>query len=139
MGWLERQFGKECSNQYLQNDQEKNQNRSAEHQMRPGLGGDYDWELREKASMHIPPPPPEFMGLEGEYDEHGLAKRVALALDREATLEDLDTIEIDQDGGTVIFKGTIPDHATLTQITQIARKVDGAKLIDARQVTVTAG
>lgn len=135
MGWLERQFGKTCSSQ----DRQETERTTAEHQMAPGLGGDYDWELREKAGMHIPPPPPEFMGLEGEYDEKGLAKRVAVALDREASLADIDTVEIDQEGGTVIFKGQVPDHATLTQMTQIARKVDGAKVVDARQLDITMG
>ncbi|MUG91434.1 hypothetical protein F7734_02600 [Scytonema sp. UIC 10036] len=82
MSWLERHFGQEADSQ-----ENNNHNPQAvEEQMSPGLTGKYDRSLREKAGEHQPPPPPEYMGLEGEYDEHGLAKRVAKALDLEPNL-----------------------------------------------------
>lgn len=134
MTWLERQFGQKTSQRHEQ------ERRSAEivEEMSPGLEGDYDTELREKAGMHVPPPPPEFMGLEGEYDERGLAKRVASAFDRIPELSELDTIEVMQDGGTIILQGSVRDEATLEQMTNIASRVDGTKAIDSSQVTIKA-
>jgi hypothetical protein len=137
MGWLERYVGKECSEQYVQRQQAQPPARStstAEQSMTPGLGGDFDWELREKAGMHTPPTPPEYMELEGEYDPNGLVKRVALAFDRDASLKHLENIEIAQDGSRVILKGIVPDAATLRHMTELAAMVDGAKSVDASQV-----
>jgi hypothetical protein len=38
--------------------------------------------LKNKVEMHQPPVSPKNMGLEGEYDPNGLAKRVAAAFDK---------------------------------------------------------
>lgn len=130
MGWLERQFGCQQSSSTTQ------QAEAIAEEMSPGLDGDYDHELREKAGMHVPPPPPEFMGLEGEYDTNGLAKRVALAFDRNPALADLDTLEVAQEGSTIVFRGSLPDESLLEELTQIAAKVDGTKAIDSHQVTI---
>ncbi|MEM9162075.1 MAG: phospholipid-binding protein, partial [Cyanobacteria bacterium P01_F01_bin.4] len=48
------------------------------------------------------------VGLTGEYDESGLAKRVALAFDEDAQLDDVDTLWVAQLSGTVVLKGTVP-------------------------------
>jgi hypothetical protein len=104
--------------------------------MSPGLDGDYDWELREKAGMHTPPTPPEFMGLEGEYDSCGLAKRVAIALDQEPDIEDLSTLSIVQAGSTIRFTGAVPDQDTLDRIVELTAKVDGTKSVDTSQVAL---
>lgn len=108
---------------------------SNEAQMHPGLTNEYDWELREKAGLHSPPPPPEFMGIEGEYDLCGLGKRVAAVLDAEA-VEDIQTLYIVQQGSTICLLGSITNQHTLDHIVDLACHVDGTKAVDTRQVRI---
>lgn len=135
MSWLERQLGQ------LPQTEPKSRGTDAEiiEQMSPGMDGNYDAELREKAGLHIPPPPPECMGLEGEYDETGLAKRVARDFDRDPYLQKIETVEIVQEGSTVVLQGFVEDESLLEQMTEVASRVDGAKAIDSSQVTIKAG
>ncbi|MBW4623297.1 MAG: BON domain-containing protein [Cyanosarcina radialis HA8281-LM2] len=109
---------------------------SNEEQMSPGLTGQYDWELREKAGQHMPPPPPEAMGVEGEYDPSGLAKRVAAALDGDPIVEDLETVEIVQIGKAIVFKGRVPEPGILERLVEIASQVDGTAEVDTHEVIV---
>ena len=57
--------------------------------------------------------PPERVGLNGEYDQSGLAKRVALAFDQDPQIDDIDTIYVAQTGGTVVLKGKVPSQDIL--------------------------
>lgn len=132
MSWLERISVKESCNQ---GDRDHDPNQS----MEPGLTGQYDWELREKAGMHSPPPPPACMGLEGEYDPCGLAKRVALALDHDPIVDDIKTLEIIQMGRAIALKGSIPEAAILSRIIELASAVDGTDAVDVNQVVIDAG
>lgn len=134
MSWLKRQFGN--SQQSLDKSTE---NQSAvEESMSPGLTGEYDWELREKAGMRQPPVLPKNMGLEGEYDPNGLAKRVAAAFDANQGIEDVETLEILQDDCTIIFKGLVPNQSILDHMIDVASKVDGTKAVDSSQVRIEA-
>lgn len=135
MSWLQRLFGEEQS----KNTTQENHAWGGYERMKPGLTGEYDIDLREKAGMHQPPPPPECMGLEGEYDSNGLAKRVAAALDQATDVDDIETLYVTQEGSTVVFKGTVPDTSTLSYVTNVAAKVDGTKAVDTNQVTIKAG
>jgi hypothetical protein len=110
----------------------------SDREMEPGLTGQYDWELREKAGLHTPPPPPECMGVEGEYDPCGLAKRVALALDHDPIVDDLETLEIIQIGQAIAFKGSVAEPSTLARIVELASAVDGTHTVDTNQVVVEA-
>lgn len=80
--------------------------------------------------------PPERMGLNGEYDQSGLAKRVALAFDEDAGLDDIDTLYVAQTGTTVVLKGKVPDQQILSKMVSVARGVNGATAVDTSQVTV---
>jgi osmotically-inducible protein OsmY len=133
MSWLQRLFGEVHSRDVTGEDTAQNHER-----MSPGLTGEYDLELREKAGMHQPPPPPEYMGLEGEYDPSGLAKRVATALDQEPDVADIETLQVTQSGSTVIFEGAVPSVSALSRITGVASKVDGTKAVDTNQVAIKA-
>ncbi|MBD1889934.1 BON domain-containing protein [Coleofasciculus sp. FACHB-SPT9] len=133
MTWLERQFGQQKTS--TEGDS-KHDAQAVEQQMSPGLTGEYDWELREKAGMHKPPTLPEYMGFEGEYDANGLAKRVAAAFDQEPNLKNIDTLEIAQDGGTIILTGSVPDQSILSHVEAVAAKVDGTKAVDLHQVEI---
>ncbi|HEY9747756.1 MAG TPA: phospholipid-binding protein [Allocoleopsis sp.] len=132
MTWLERHFGQECSKKVEPQDQKH----SGDEVMTPGLTGEYDLELREKAGMHQPPPAPEHMGLEGEYDPEGLAKRVAIAFDRDPQISEIESLEINQNGGTIIFKGFVPSSEVLQYMAAVAAKVDGTKAVDTSQVSI---
>ncbi len=133
MSWLEKQFGQS-------NSQAVKEPVSAisDDRMSPGLTGEYDWKLRMDAGMHEPPPTPDCMGLQGEYDPKGLAKRVAVALDREIELEDSPNLNFEQVGSTIIFKGSIPCQSLLDRMVEIAAKVDGTKAVDTAQVTISS-
>ncbi|MBD2101412.1 BON domain-containing protein [Leptolyngbya sp. FACHB-261] len=133
MSWLQRVLGPE---QDVSLDGGKGSESDKGGQMGPGLTGQYDMNLREKAGMHQPPPPPEFMGVEGEYDPVGLAKRVAVVLDQDPEIQEISELEILQNGSTILFKGSAPDAATLERIHKAACKVDGTRVVDTSQVNV---
>jgi osmotically-inducible protein OsmY len=80
--------------------------------------------------------PPERVGLNGEYDQSGLAKRVALAFDQDAQLDDVNTLWVAQTSGTVVLKGKVPSQDILNKMVSVARSVNGATAVDTTQVTV---
>ncbi|MEW5856378.1 MAG: BON domain-containing protein [Cyanobacteriota bacterium] len=80
--------------------------------------------------------PPERVGLTGEYDQSGLAKRVALAFDQNPNLDDINTLYVAQTGGTVVLKGQVPSQEILNQMVSVARSVEGATGVETNQVTI---
>ncbi|HEY9623061.1 MAG TPA: hypothetical protein V6C78_22085 [Crinalium sp.] len=80
--------------------------------------------------------PPERVGLHGEYDESGLAKRVALAFDQDDQLDDIETLWVAQLSSKVVLKGKVPDQATLNKVISVARGVHGATDVDSSQVAL---
>jgi len=86
MGWLKRLFG-----------MEKPQNAQVNPDPQP---------VPQAVSTAAPTAtqsiPPERVGLNGEYDQSGLAKRVALAFDQDDQLDDVDTLWVAQTSGTVV-------------------------------------
>ena len=81
--------------------------------------------------------PSERVGLNGEYDESGLAKRVAYAFDQDPEIDDIQTLWVAQTGGTVVLKGTVPGQDVLDRVVSVAKKVDGTAGVDTSQVTVS--
>jgi osmotically-inducible protein OsmY len=118
MGWLKRLFG-----------MEKPQN--AQVNPTPQVA---------QASTNAPTAtqsiPPERLGLNGEYDQSGLAKRVALAFDQDQQLDDVDTLWVAQTGSTVVLKGKVPSQDILNKMISVARSVSGATSVDTNQVTI---
>ncbi len=80
--------------------------------------------------------PPERVGLNGEHDDSGLAKRVALALDEDSSFDDITTLYVAQTGSTVVFKGSVPSQDFLDKATEIARSVSGTQDVASDQVGV---
>ncbi|MBD2387477.1 phospholipid-binding protein [Cylindrospermum sp. FACHB-282] len=80
--------------------------------------------------------PPERLGLNGEYDQSGLAKRVALAFDQDPQLDDVNTLWVAQTGSTVVLKGKVPDQNILNKMTSVARSVNGTTDVDSTQVSI---
>ncbi|MDP5017918.1 MAG: BON domain-containing protein [Dolichospermum sp.] len=101
--------------------------------------------LEPSASTQVNPPedantqevPPERMGLNGEYDQNGLAKRVALAFDQDPDLDDIETLWVAQTGSTVVLKGQVPSEDILDKMVAVAHRVDGSTDIDTTQVNIS--
>ncbi|KAF3891313.1 MULTISPECIES: BON domain-containing protein [Nostocales] len=80
--------------------------------------------------------PPERVGLNGEYDQSGLAKRVALAFDQNSELSEIETLWVAQTGSTVVLKGSVPNQDILDTIVSVASGVSGATDVTTDQVSV---
>jgi osmotically-inducible protein OsmY len=115
MGWLKRLFGLE-----------KPQKAQTQNVQQPAA----------QAPAAIESIPPERIGLSGEYDQSGLAKRVALAFDDEPQLDDIDTLYVAQTGSTVVLKGKVPSQEILNRMVSVARSVNGATGVQTDQVTI---
>lgn len=122
MGWLKRLFGLE-----------KPQNQQATVQAPPDQP---QQSYTVPAAPQTPDIPPERLGLNGEYDQSGLAKRVALAFDEDAEVADLDRVWVAQTGGTVVLKGEVPSQDKLNKLVSIARATYGATGVETDQVKV---
>ncbi|MEM7795613.1 MAG: phospholipid-binding protein [Cyanobacteria bacterium P01_C01_bin.118] len=76
------------------------------------------------------------IGLTGEFDESGLAKRVALAFDEDSQLDDVETLWVAQLSSKVVLKGKVPSQAILDKMVAVAKDIDGATAVDTSQVEV---
>ena len=76
------------------------------------------------------------MGLSGEYDQSGLAKRVALAFDEDNQLDDIEGLWVAQTSSTVVLKGSVPSQDILNKMVSVAQGVNGATNVDTSQVSV---
>ncbi len=131
MGWLQRLFGvkKPQNPQQAINATPAPQAPQAAPQSAPA-GQSY---AAPSATQSIPP---ERVGLNGEYDQSGLAKRVALAFDEDPQLDDIETLYVAQTGGTVVLKGKVPSQEILNRMVSVARNVSGATGVETNQVTI---
>jgi len=124
MGWLQRLFGMEKPADAQVNPEPAPVQEAAAPEYSGG----------ETASAETVPP--ERMGFNGEYDQSGLAKRVALAFDENGQFDDVDSVYVAQTGGTVVLKGEAPSQEVINQMVEIARGVSGATDVNVDQVTV---
>jgi hypothetical protein len=69
--------------------------------------------------------PPERVGLTGEYDHSGLAKRVLQAFQAEFSPDDLENVRVTQRGKVVVLLGNVADDHMLTRLVWIALRVEG--------------
>ncbi len=129
MGWLQRLFGMEKPP-----NAEVNPTAAPDASAASDPDGDpADASAAPAAAASIPP---ERMGLNGEYDQSGLAKRVALAFDNDSEIEDISTVYVAQTGGTVVLKGHAPSQDILNKMVSVASGVSGATSVETNQVTV---
>lgn len=117
MGWLKRLFGLEKPEQ-------------------PPAAAEQTYSSPAPSESPTEDIPPEKMGLSGEYDQSGLAKRVALAFDEDSQLDDIDTLWVAQTATTVVLKGKVPSQEILDQMIAVASNVSGATGVDTAQVDV---
>jgi hypothetical protein len=81
--------------------------------------------------------PPERVGPDGNYDQSGLAKRVAMAFDQDSMVADLERVWVAQTGSQVVLKGEVPTSEHLNRLVEIANNVNGASAVSTDQVQVT--
>lgn len=73
--------------------------------------------------------PPERIGICGEYDYNGLAKRVAHYFNASIT-EDISQLKIRQRGCVVILTGSVTSRRLLNRLIDLAITVEGAALVE---------
>lgn len=117
MGWLQRLFG-------------------LEHPPEDQLSQSMNTVVEEAAQNNDEDIPLERIGLSGEYDQSGLAKRVAYAFDQYVDTADLHRLWVAQTGSTVVLKGEVPSQELLDRAVEIAYEVKGCKEVDTDQVTI---
>lgn len=122
MGWLKRLFG-------MEKPQQAQVNPSPAQAASPQPAAQAPAAATESV-------PPERLGLSGEYDQSGLAKRVALAFDEDNALDDIDTLYVAQTGSVVVLKGKVPNQEILNKMISVARGVSGATAVETNQVTI---
>ena len=76
------------------------------------------------------------IGLEGEFDESGLAKRVALAHDNDSQLDDEERLWVAQLSSKGVLKGEVANQTTLDKMVSVAKGVKGCTDVDASAVKV---
>ena len=82
--------------------------------------------------------PPERIGLHGEYDYHGLQKRVEALYSRHFSALELDQVAVSQRGRVVILQGVVRDRAMLKELIDLAKQVDGTYRVETNWVTCEA-
>ncbi len=92
--------------------------------------------LPQRKAELVLPVPLEYMGIQGEYDPQGLAKRVAQAFDHHPQTQKIKTLCIIQHGSKITLLGKVASLAELQQIIEVAQQVEGTKDIDVQQVAI---
>jgi hypothetical protein len=80
--------------------------------------------------------PPERVGLNGEYDHHGLAKRVLDAFQQQYGSDELRSLKVKQRGAVVVLVGKVRTQALLIRLAQTALSMTGAVAVETHGVTV---
>ena len=70
--------------------------------------------------------PPERVGLNGEYDHSGLAKRVWRSLQAELSAIELEALRVTQRGKVVVLMGSLTATTEIERLIAIALAVEGA-------------
>ena len=82
--------------------------------------------------------PPERVGLQGEYDYHGLQKRVEVAFRRHFSPLELELLTVSQRGRVVILQGVVRDLIMLQTLVELAHQVEGTYRVETRWVSCEA-
>lgn len=80
--------------------------------------------------------PPERLGIRGEYDHNGLAKRVWLRFCEAVGAQAVAHLSVRQRGSVVILTGLVNSQALLENLIQLALQEQGATNVEVRGVEV---
>lgn len=83
--------------------------------------------------------PPERVGLNGEYDHRGLAKRVSLAFRQQCSSVEIEKLRVTQRGAVVVLMGRIPEQKLLIKLVNLAMAVPGTADVEVNGVSVGYG
>ena len=82
--------------------------------------------------------PPERVGLNGEYDYYGLAKRVQCYLCEVLDRRLMQALKVGQRGRVIVLSGALPSGEMLQELTQLVASVPGVDMVEAQAVRVGA-
>ena len=80
--------------------------------------------------------PPERVGLQGEYDHQGLAKRVSLAFRQNFSPDEISNLRVAQRGAVVLLIGKISNQRLLIKLVNLAMTVAGTTDVEINGVSV---
>jgi hypothetical protein len=80
--------------------------------------------------------PPERIGLQGEYDHHGLAKRVSLAFRQNFSPNEISSLRVAQRGAVVLLIGKIPSQRLLIKLVNLAMTIVGTADVEVNGISV---
>lgn len=80
--------------------------------------------------------PPERMGLQGEYDHQGLAKRVSLAFRQNFSATEINGLRVTQRGAVVVLRGNISNQRLLIKLVNLAMTIAGTADVEINGVSV---
>jgi hypothetical protein len=80
--------------------------------------------------------PPERVGLNGEYDHAGLAKRVIAALQEDEIFLGTEGLRVSQRGQVVILSGQVESQELLKHIIVRSLQLEGAAFVESNGVRV---
>lgn len=80
--------------------------------------------------------PPERIGVQGEYDYNGLAKRVMHCF-QQSVGDEVAQLKVRQRGCVVILTGVVSSRHLLNRLVNLANKVEGTAVVELYRVTFT--
>jgi hypothetical protein len=80
--------------------------------------------------------PPERVGLNGEYDHDGLAKRVAVEFRQTFEPQELEGLQIAQRGAVVVLLGNVASQRFLVRLVAAVMSVNGAADVEINGICV---
>ncbi len=92
--------------------------------------------ISQPASRLFEAMPPERIGLNGEYDHDGLAKRVALEFSKFFAPDELENLKIAQRGTVVVLLGNVFSQQFLIKLVAAVMNVSGAVDVEINGVCV---
>lgn len=112
----------------------------AEHQHRSAFGGSTMERSRRLIGQStislFQTIPPERIGLRGEYDHQGLAKRVLLTFRQNFSAAEISDLRVTQRGAVVILRGTISSQRLLIRLVNLAMTVAGTADVEVNGASV---
>ncbi|ESA33093.1 phospholipid-binding protein [Leptolyngbya sp. Heron Island J] len=79
--------------------------------------------------------PPERIGLHGEFDYHGLSKRVSHCLNAQAD-DALGRLKVRQRGRVVVLSGQLGCAHQLSKVVNLALSIDGVDEVETRGIAL---
>jgi hypothetical protein len=84
----------------------------------------------------LPAIPPERVGLNGEYDYYGLAKRVKSVLSQRFGSDLVARLTIQQRGSAILLSGKVVNRYSAERLAQAILEVDGASQVELHHLQV---